>query len=204
MIVSLAAGVVLGLSAGFSPGPLFTFVISHTLKHGLKEGIKVAFAPLLTDLPILLAALFLLKGLGAFKLALGAISFLGGLFLVYLAFESFRTTQINLAIKDSNVQSLGRGAMVNFLNPHPYLFWLTVGAPMTIKAWGQNASGALGFVILFYFCLVGSKIFLALVADKSRLFLIGKSYRYVMWTLGGLLLIFALLLFREGWILLGQ
>ena len=57
MTASLLTGVIFGLSAGFAPGPLLTLVITQTLKHNIKEGVKVALAPLLTDLPIILAAL---------------------------------------------------------------------------------------------------------------------------------------------------
>ncbi|MDY6953588.1 MAG: LysE family translocator, partial [Thermodesulfobacteriota bacterium] len=51
---TLAIGIVLGLSAGFAPGPLLALVISQTLRHNAVEGLKVALAPLVTDLPIIL------------------------------------------------------------------------------------------------------------------------------------------------------
>ncbi|NMC50484.1 MAG: lysine transporter LysE, partial [Desulfovibrio sp.] len=57
----LAAGAALGASAGFSPGPLLTLVLAQTLAHGPREGIKVAMAPLLTDIPMLVASLLALS-----------------------------------------------------------------------------------------------------------------------------------------------
>jgi len=45
---------VLGVSAGFAPGPLLTLVISETLQHDIKSGVKVALAPIITDLPIII------------------------------------------------------------------------------------------------------------------------------------------------------
>ena len=60
MIGLISAGLVYGLSAGFSPGPLMALVISQTLKHGIREGAKVAMAPLITDLPIILVSLLVL------------------------------------------------------------------------------------------------------------------------------------------------
>lgn len=51
----LISGIIFGLSAGISPGPLLALVISETLKFGRKEGIKVAIAPLITDIPISLS-----------------------------------------------------------------------------------------------------------------------------------------------------
>ena len=59
----LFSGVVFGLSAGLSPGPLLTLVISETLKHNAKEGIKVSIAPILTDLPIVMITILVLSRL---------------------------------------------------------------------------------------------------------------------------------------------
>lgn len=71
-------GTVLGLSAGFAPGPLLTLVISETLQHGIKSGIKVALAPIITDLPIVLITLYVLSKLTHFHGILGGISIIGG------------------------------------------------------------------------------------------------------------------------------
>ena len=57
----LMSGMLLGLSAGLSPGPMLTLVVSQTLRHGIQEGVKVAFAPLLTDTPIVIACLLFLS-----------------------------------------------------------------------------------------------------------------------------------------------
>jgi threonine/homoserine/homoserine lactone efflux protein len=37
MIEFLSAGMLLGLAAGFAPGPLLVLVISETLKHNIKR-----------------------------------------------------------------------------------------------------------------------------------------------------------------------
>lgn len=203
MIASLSAGIVLGLSAGFSPGPLLTLVIYQTLRHSIKEGVKVALAPLITDLPIILISTFVLARLANFRTILGIISLIGGLFVMYLAYESFRTSRLDINVQEAEPQSLRKAAVVNALNPQPYLFWFSVGAPTIIKTWEENLFAALAFVIGFYACLVGSKVFVASLVSGSRQFFIGKTYIYIMRVLGTLLLIFTLLLFRDGLYLLG-
>ena len=77
MIHFLTMGLILGLSAGFAPGPLLTLVVSETLEHDVTAGIKVAVAPIITDLPIVLAAVFVLSKLSDFKSVLGFISLVG-------------------------------------------------------------------------------------------------------------------------------
>ena len=203
MFTFLSAGIVLGLSAGFSPGPLMTLVISQTLRHGVREGVKVAAAPLVTDLPIILAATFLLTRLAGYHFLLGMISFTGGLFVTLLAWESFRTCGVNTSAGDAAPQSLGKGVMVNLLSPYPYLFWLTVGAPMIVKGWVAGPFRAGVLVAGFMASLVGSKIVIALAAGRSRQFLGGRAYVTVMRLLGLLLLAFAMLLLKDGLRMMG-
>jgi threonine/homoserine/homoserine lactone efflux protein len=204
MVTFLSAGIVLGLSAGFSPGPLMTLVITQTLRHGIREGVKVALAPLVTDLPIILAAAFLLTRLANYHAVLGVISLIGGLFVLVLAWEGIRTGGVDTSPRAADLQSLGRGIIVNLFSPYPYLFWLTVGAPMIIKGWAASPFRAGAFVAGFMVCLVGAKIVIAVTAGKSRQLLSGPAYRYIMRALGALLLIFAVLLFRDGAAMLGH
>jgi hypothetical protein len=86
----LGAGIVLGLSAGISPGPLLALVLSHTIRHGVREGFRVAAAPLLTDLPIILVSTLVLSKVAAYGSLLGAVSLAGAAFLVYMSYETFR------------------------------------------------------------------------------------------------------------------
>jgi threonine/homoserine/homoserine lactone efflux protein len=203
MITFLSAGVVLGLSFGFSPGPLMALILSQTLQHGVKEGIKVALAPLITDFPIILLSLFVLTRLANFRTILGVISFIGGLFLLKLAYESIRTKKLAMALQDTEPQSISKGALVNALNPNPYLFWLTVGAPTIIKAWTEGPFTAAMYVVAFLGSLVGAKVFVALLVGRSRHLLSDRIYGWLMRVLGVLLLVFAILLFKDGLNLLG-
>ena len=198
MDIFLTAGIVLGLSAGFTPGPLNTLVISQALQHGAKEGLKVALAPFITDAPIIGLSVFALAQLRNFHVGFGLISIFGGLFLVYLACLSFKTTKVDLDMKPTEPRSLGKGTTANLLNPSPWLFWISVGAPNVVEAWTRSPLMAIEFLVGFYVCLVGTKMSMAVMAAKSRRLLTGKAYGYVMRVLGGLLLIFAFLLFRDG------
>ena len=64
-------------------------------------------------------------------------------------------------------------------------------------------AAAAAFVVGFYSMLVGSRVLLAIIVGKSRTFLQGDIYFYTMRVLGGVLFLFALLLFRQGLALLG-
>ena len=194
----LSAGLLFGLSGGLAPGPLLALVAHETLRHGVRAGIAVALAPLLTDAPIILATLWLLKSLAEQNVVLAILSLSGGGYLLWLGIDGLRFQGADLA-PNSPAGSLRRGVMANFLNPNPWLFWLTVGAPIIVEAWqgaGELAVGA--FVAAFYILLIGSKIALALVLGRGRRILRDKGYIILMRGLGLLLLVYALLFLSEG------
>jgi threonine/homoserine/homoserine lactone efflux protein len=204
MIAFLSAGALLGFSAGFSPGPLFALVLSQTLQHGTREGCKVALAPLITDLPLIILSTLLLRQLSDFKPLLGSISLLGALYLLQMAYGTFCSGLSGRSFEGDAPQSLGRGMLVNLLSPHPYLFWISVGAPTILKGMSQgDPLSAIAFVAAFLGCLVGAKMALAVLVGKSRRFLEGALYHAIMRILGILLLIFAFLLAKEAFMLFG-
>ncbi|MCS6773999.1 MAG: LysE family transporter [Anaerolineae bacterium] len=199
MITALLAGLTFGLSAGLSPGPLSLLVITQTLRYGAREGVRVAFAPLVTDAPIVLLSVAAAAWLAATRAALGVLSLIGGGFVLYLAYSTFKATLPEVDESKTAPQSLLRGALVNLLSPHPYLFWFGVGAPtMTraIQSDGLVSGGA--FLLGFYVCLVGAKAALALLVGQSRRLILDRAYRWLMRALSLILVVFAALLLRDG------
>jgi threonine/homoserine/homoserine lactone efflux protein len=194
----LATAFFLGLSGGLSPGPLLTLVVTESLRHGVREGIKVSIAPLFTDTPIVLATLCLLSRLSDIQPVIGAIFLFGAVFLIYLGCDSLLFKGVDIDVTRVKPQSVKKGIIANFLNPSPYLFWLSIGAPLVIKAYNNNILSAILFVICFYIVLVGSKILIAIVIGKSRRFLQSSHYVYTIRCLGVILLIFAILFVKDG------
>ncbi len=202
MIETLIVGITLGVYAAFSPGPLFALLISQTIKHGFNEGAKVAFAPLITDLPIIIVSLLFLSIIAGYAKLLGIISIIGGLYLGYLAYKSFKTHDLIEELEFESPRSLKKAVTVNFLNPSPYIFWVTVGGPLIITAYSGNAISPVIFILSFYTFLVGTKIIISYLTGLSRNFIIGKTYTYMTKILGLLLLIFAFYLLVQGLMLL--
>jgi threonine/homoserine/homoserine lactone efflux protein len=198
MLTTIASGFLLGLSCGLAPGPLLTLVLTQSLQHGPREGCKIALAPLLTDAPIILVALALATRAAEMEKVLGALSLAGAVFVLYLAVDAFQPVRLEGEALGARPQSWFKGTLTNLLNPHPWLFWMTVGAATLAKAVSTSWLGAVAFLGPFYLLLVGSKVVLALVAGRSRQFVAGRSYRVLLRALGLLLAVFAVLLCREG------
>ncbi len=203
MIHFLTIGVVLGLSAGLAPGPLLTLVISETILHDIRAGIRVALAPLVTDPPIILLTVFILSKLSNFHGILGVISLVGGFVVLGMGIKGLKSKGLEFNIQKTRPRSLLKGILVNFLSPHPYLFWLSVGAPTMTRANELHIFAAAAFVISFYVLLSGSKIVLAVLVGKSKTILKGRVYIYTMKFLGLALCALAVFLFKDGLDLLG-
>lgn len=198
MLDYLIAGITLGFVAGISPGPLLTLVITETIKYNRKEGIKIALVPLFSDLPIVLFSVYVVYELSNSDILLGIISFLGALFLLYLAWENIRIKSIEVSLNSERKKMLIKGVIANFLSPHPYLFWMLVGAPIAIKAYNQNLTSAVLFVSGFYVFIVSTKISVAIISEKSKNILSSKYYIYIIKILGFILLLFAIILIKDG------
>lgn len=195
---ALALGLSLGLGAGVAPGPLLAVVIRATVEGGFGAGARVAMGPFLTDVPIIAFAALLAAALP--EPALAGLSFAGAAFLVWLGVEALRDAPAPIEAAAGGaapaIGSLRRGAVTNLLNPHPWVFWITVGVPILGDG---TTTEAIIFLAAFYLMLVGSKLLVAalLSAGRERL-LRGPGYHLALRASGVLLLAAAVALAVEG------
>jgi len=82
--------------------------------------------------------------------------------------------------------------MVNFLSPTPWLFWISVGAPLFTRAWQIRPALAVVFLTSFYALLVGSKMLTALAVAGGRRYLNDAWYRRLLFASALLLAFFGL------------
>ncbi len=194
---SLLLGLSLGLGAGVAPGPLLALVIRSTLQDGVAAGVRVAFSPLVTDVPIILVAVLLAASLP--EQALGALGIAGGAFVIWLGIEALRDDPAPAeaaAGAAAPQRDLLRGALTNALSPHPWLFWITVGAPILAQG---DAAGAVLFLSAFYLLLIGAKVLIAVTLGAGRERLMrGRGYTALLRASALLLLATGVLLVVEG------
>ncbi|MCJ7711280.1 MAG: LysE family transporter, partial [Chloroflexi bacterium] len=205
MIDALATGALFGLSAGLAPGPLLALVISQTVRHGPGHGVRVAVAPLITDLPIVVVCVLIVGSLEGSSGPLAIITLGGAAFVAWLAWDTWRADAPGAVAGGETApapRSWTSGVVVNGLSPHPWLFWIAVGAPTMLASYAAGGLGsAVAFLVGFYGCLVGSKVGIALVVGRARGRIAGSGYRLVMRLLAALLAAFAIGLLREGLLL---
>jgi threonine/homoserine/homoserine lactone efflux protein len=187
MLSNLLIGIGLGFGAGVSPGPLMALVLTRSAEKGFSAGLRISLAPLFSDLPVVILSILLLPSLS--PEFLGILALAGGSFVVLLGISTIRGAR--KASLEPKPKAAGRDLLqaivVNLANPHPWLFWMTVGGPLTVTAWRSNPAWALAFVIPFYALLVGSKVAVAGLVAKGRRHLTLTWYRRVLHLCGGLL-----------------
>ena len=194
MLSSLLLGLSLGFAAGVSPGPMLALVIARSMEKGFASGLRVAIAPLFSDLPIILAAVLLATALPVRMLQ--ALGIGGGLFLIFLGVQEIvRARRVTPGHPGERpTEDLTHAILVNLLNPHPWIFWFSVGGPLVVRAWALSPIDGGSFLVAFYALLVGSKITLAWLIARSRNRLRPQWYRRVVQTCGVMLIVVGVML----------
>ena len=132
MLTYLILGATYAFAAAMQPGPLQAFIVSQTLKIGWKRTLPTAFAPVLSDIPVIIIVLLLLTNFPSWLLRFLQIG--GGLLLLYLAYGSFRTflnfNKLKNAEENKRDNTFWKAVMINILNPNPYLGWSLVMGPL--------------------------------------------------------------------------
>jgi threonine/homoserine/homoserine lactone efflux protein len=152
MLESILLGCGFAFVAAVQPGPLQAFLLSSVAQKGWKRTLPASMSPLLSDGPIALLVLFLLNRIS--KEMYGILQAAGGFLLLYFAWagyqqwKQFETTELNT--HKTMPRTFLQAAMVNILNPNPYLGWSLVLGPAILTAWHQHPLNAVVLIIAFY------------------------------------------------------
>jgi threonine/homoserine/homoserine lactone efflux protein len=162
-------GVVLAFAAVVQPGPFQAFLFSQSIANGWRKTIPMAFAPLMSDGPIIILVLFVLTKLP--KEFLQILQLAGGLLLIFLAYGAFNTyrkfneDKQNLEVTQ---KSVFKAVMVNFLNPAPYLGWSLVMGPLLVKAWDKSLTIGFTFILGFYVTMIICTMAMIILFSAAR------------------------------------
>jgi threonine/homoserine/homoserine lactone efflux protein len=145
-------GILFGFAAAAQPGPLQTYIISQSLAKGWKKSLPAAFAPLVSDGPIIALCLLVLSQVPEWFQKFLYIA--GGLFVLYLAYEAYKSWKIfDISARNTETglqQSVLKTAFVNVLSPGPYIFWSLITGPILIAGWRETPIFGIAFLLGFY------------------------------------------------------
>ncbi len=167
MLSYILQGLTLGFAAGAQPGPFQTYLITQSLANGWRKTLIAAFAPLVSDGPIILVTLLVLKQMPE-SLQRG-LYIAGGLFILHLAWSSIQQWR-NFdedAEEAPTTQNLWKAATMNFISPGPYIFWSLVSGPIFLKGLSEAASRGIGFMVAFYGTMISLNIVLIVLVGLA-------------------------------------
>jgi threonine/homoserine/homoserine lactone efflux protein len=186
MLKYLVLGGGLGLAAGLQPGPMLAFLLARAVATGWRRTLPACLAPLLSDGPIALVSLLLLSQMPpSFQAVLRAA---GGVLLLYFAATSYREWRRTdgPASSGSTPRTLLQAALVNLLNPNPYLAWSLVIGPTVVTAWRESGVHAFAFVGALYGTMCATMAGFVLVVGTTGFF--GPRARRVLVLVAAMLL----------------
>lgn len=160
------------------PGPFQAWVLGRALSRGRRGALPAAFAPLISDVPVIAVVLLVLDSVGDVFLA--ALRIAGGLFLLTLAVRAWREWRSGRfdappPTPASDGRTLLEAALVNLLGPGPWLGWSLVLGPMLLEAWRASPAAGAALVATFYTTMVATlAVIIAAVAAAGRL---GPGFR---------------------------
>ncbi len=195
MTVFLLQGIILGATAASQPGPFQAFLMVRTLQQGWRRTTPAAFAPLISDGPIIILMVLILSRTP--EVLLNLLQLGGGAFLIYLAFRSFRSARTPAKMQNTGKTTLLHAAAMNLLNPNPYIFWASVSGPILIEGWRRSPAVGISFLAGFYGALIGG--FFLVIVLFSLFGRFGERARFLMTVISsGVLAVFGVFLLFQG------
>ncbi|MFW5947527.1 MAG: LysE family translocator [Gemmatimonadota bacterium] len=190
MIATILMAVTLGAFAGAAPGPYTTMVVGTSLQRGFREGVKLAFVPMVSDAIPLVLTVFILDALNWSALTLLGIT--GGTLIGMIGVRFLRDEgPPELEGREPfQAATFGHAAAGTFFSPSPWLFWLVLAGPLTLRAMERSTAEAAVFVGVLFAMNIGMAMFLAWLAAHSRRFL-APSVRHRFLQVAGVGLIVA-------------
>ena len=171
MLTYLLLGAGYGFAAAVQPGPLQAFLLARAAADGWRPTLPAACSPLLSDGPIAILVLVVLGQVPS--TGQHVLRAAGGVLLLYLAWVAFRDTPAEAGAASARSRpaprTLRQAALVNLLNPNPYLGWALVLGPAAVTGWRQGPMYAAALIVAFYGVLVAGLAAFIVLASSTQL-----------------------------------
>ena len=118
--------------------------------------------------------------------------------MAWLGLQNLRGAELNFEIQPEAPKSFSKAVFTNLLNPNPYLFRTTGGAPLVLQAADYSRMAPVLFLGGFYLFTILAFIILAFLAGQLRHHSGGAVHKWLLRTLRLVLFVFAVILFWNG------
>jgi threonine/homoserine/homoserine lactone efflux protein len=197
------SSMLIGLSGAMMPGPMLSVCVAESYKKGFWAGPVMVVGHAIPELA--LAVLFSL-GINKFlkdNTVKGAISVIGGLFLVWLAYKVFIEVRRGVTIDLTQKQEVGWGPLVGGLwssvsNPGWIVWWATIGANYIVLSLKH---GIIGLAFFFVGHEMADLVWYSTVSflvSRGRGRISDRIYHWVLYACSAMVLVFAVIFIVTG------
>lgn len=191
MIETILTAAGLGFFAGAVPGPYTAVVASTGLERGFKPAFRLAFVPVITDLPPMIVMSMILDRVNYDVLT--GVGIVGGVLFAFMGVRFIRRQGRDWEDKIEEVKE-GRAfwalASAGLLSPAPWIFWLVAGSPLLLRAWNTHWADGVIFGLALFVMLIGTATGIAWGASHGHRILNPRNRRRVL-RVAGLFLVAA-------------
>jgi len=169
---SLFLGLMLGIGAAFSVGPIFLTIIQEAATRGFASSFRVILGSATADLLLLIPALMFSWVIAEIAQASFLVGLIGAAFFVYLSYEAARDAHKLWAGRGETVVATGwsfwKGVIGNLANPLSWAFWLATGTPTMLRSYHLAGVWGLGvFTVTWFVVASGLEAVVAWVVVSS-------------------------------------
>lgn len=188
----LTSVALISLSGVMAPGPVFAVTVAKGYENK-KAGALIAVGHGAIEFPLIFLLHLGLSELFRYASVQKTLSFLGGLILIYMGFETFRKRgKISIEPQSSAYTSLFAGLVATAANPYFFLWWATAGAALILNASLFGYVGLALFAVIHWSCDLIWDTAVSVTVFKSRRFWTQKVFNIVFTFCFAVLTIFGL------------
>jgi len=166
---TVVTATLLGLVAGLMPGAYTTVVASAALEHGFRAGARLAWVPLVTDVPPMVLTAFVLHRVDDRLLTILGVG--GGALVIVLGARLVQRQGRPDGAHDAEAdarRTFWTIAASGLLSPAPWIFWLAAAGPLLLRAWYRSALQGVVFATTLFVMLIGTALAVAWLAARGR------------------------------------
>lgn len=187
----LVTGLGLGIALAGAPGPVQAVILAESIKGGVGRGIRAMVGANATFGVLLLSLALGLSVAAPTGAVLRALKVVGGAFLLWLAFEGFRSAR-EVGVDTEHRRTMppvARGSLAVLLNPGAWIFMGAAASPLFASA--AQLNGTSGAVLAAAGMVVGVGVGDVGVAVLGGAGIRRAGDRVSLWVRRGLALVLA-------------
>jgi len=153
VLITILAGIGIGLSLAAPPGPVNAIIASHTVTRSWRAGFLVGLGATTADTIFLALSILARSAIAGIEPYVPFIALLGAGVMVFFAWSAVRAWKRADTIVESrpeeHTRSYATGLSVNITSPYPILWWLTAGLVLINQLGSAVLIGFYGGLILW-------------------------------------------------------